>query len=128
MIQPLRQLHRHMMMALAVILPLILIAGLAVRKRFPQQNRDPLETTTFDSELSAQLKPLQSVLAPDVLVYWAPTAVDDRTLPAQARLLGSLHGIQMPHVMLPDGFLLLYSLGHQKVVAQSAFHRRGDAR
>lgn len=59
--------------------------------------------------------------APDVLIYWSATAATD-SLPENAVLLGAysdrprLYAVSERAATRP-GFLVFYSLGHQKVVA-----------
>lgn len=71
-----------------------------------------------------ELMPLRPLRQPDVLVYWAPGGAPSAALPADAHLLGRLgspvvHRFRLPtHAAQADaGELVLYSLGHQEVVA-----------
>lgn len=75
----------------------------------------------------AGLEPEAPLTAPDVLVYWSPSAEGDSTmdaLPDDARLLGPLPGHGDRAFPLPtgsaEGALILYSLGWQEVVASRA--------
>jgi len=68
----------------------------------------------------------ERIEAPDVLLYWsASDAAAGGQLPADAYLLGSLQRASRQQVPLPraarerDGHLILYSLGHQEVVASA---------
>jgi hypothetical protein len=77
------------------------------------------------ADRSAELKALRPLVAPDVLVYWTPdAAVDLGSLPADAHLVARLGGTAVHRFTLPAhdvpapaGALVLYSLGHQEVVA-----------
>lgn len=77
--------------------------------------------------LALELKPLRPLVLPDVLLYWSHGAetVADR-LPQDAHLLGRIggpivHRFALPAVAArgPAGQLVLYSLGHQEVVASA---------
>ncbi len=73
-----------------------------------------------------ELEPREPVTRPEVLVYWTPqtTAAADR-LPPDAFLLGALAGRRPQAFAVPSaalggaGRLVLYSLGHQEVVASA---------
>jgi len=117
MIQPLRRVHRWSAAGLGVVLPAVFLSGLAVRAPFPQENDSLSGSDWSDSQLSKQSEPLQRLLMPDLLVYWSPIQPAGEALPQQARLLGSLHGADIRSRSFPtDGYLILYSLGHQRVV------------
>ena len=80
-----------------------------------------------------ELEPREPVTRPEVLVYWTPEtpAVADR-LPADAFLLGALAGRRTLAFALPEdalgraGQLVLYSLGHQEVVASAPLPAIGE--
>jgi hypothetical protein len=84
-----------------------------------------------------ELKPLRPLAAPDVLLYWAPAVADSALgddaaqsaprLPLDAHLLGRIGGTERRRFVLPDhdvpaesGALILYSLGHQVVIAKAS--------
>jgi hypothetical protein len=117
MIQPLRRAHQWIMTGLALVLPAIFLAGLAVRRpSLPLSESLPGRVSAENT--SEELRSFQKVLAPDLLVYWARIAPSDATLPRDARLLGSLHGtrgLDLSHVS--GGYLLAYSLPDRRVVA-----------
>ncbi len=64
---------------------------------------------------------------PDLLAYWAPTPGDGSGLPPDARLLGVLRGsgtriLPVPQPdMMQGGYLVLYSLGWNRLVASVPF-------
>lgn len=71
-----------------------------------------------------ELEPRGPIARPEVLVYWTPeTAGPADRLPQDAFLLGALAGLRPRTFAVPagalgrDGRLVLYSLGHQEVVA-----------
>jgi len=74
-----------------------------------------------------ELQPREDVHAPDILVYWsARTSGNEQELLKEAHLLGALAGRQKRSWLLPgtmervDGKVILYSLGHQAVVASAS--------
>lgn len=83
------------------------------------------------SQLAAELQPAQALPLPEVLAYWRedgpahePGSLED------AFLLGTLAGTQPRRWLLPqgaqlgDGHLILYSLPHQKIIAQAGLPLR----
>jgi len=63
------------------------------------------------------LDQIQEPTPPDLLLYWAETAGDSTTLPADARLLGPLEaGKQLKLPASKRGYLILYSLAHRERV------------
>jgi hypothetical protein len=90
------------------------------------------------SHRALEIKPLRPIGKPDVLLYWAPATEGASTqspdgraltsLPADAHLLGRIGGTGIRRFKLPGhgdwtasrasgGSLILYSLGHQEVIA-----------
>lgn len=69
-----------------------------------------------------ELEPVHDLNKPDLLVYWF--AQEDQGQRDQYYLLGSLAGKQSRRYILPplayeeDGFLALYSLGHDETIAE----------
>ncbi len=119
MIQPLRRLHRFTLIGLAILLPVAFISGLASRRPAPRENPGFRHSRSAASQLSELLQPFKDHLSPDALVYWSPTASAGEALPPEAQLLGALHGDLNPGAPPPsNGYLVLYSLAHQEVVAQ----------
>ncbi len=146
----LRRHHRVATIALAVVMPPALALALAVRSGAPtagalprafgveaasgaeRWSRDdlwtalPVRTRGFDGASPdaaplVELMPLRDPLLPDLLVYWAAGAASD-PLPAGAKLLGRLAGIEARRFALPGagGRLYLYSLGHARLVDSAA--------
>lgn len=76
--------------------------------------------------LQLELEPLEPLRLPSVLVYWtdSPTTPSVADL-AAARLLGPLSDTRTQVFPLPNavsgGHLVLYSLGHQEIVATAEF-------
>ncbi len=71
-----------------------------------------------------ELEPRAAVARPEVLVYWSRSGATGR-LPQDAYLIGSLAGDRPrafelpPEAMGRTGTLILYSLGHQEVIAST---------
>ena len=121
MIQPLRRAHQWIMAGLALVLPAIFVAGLAVRQPSPPLSASLPGRLVSTGDPSRDLRSFQKVLAPDLLVYWARTVPSGGTLPHDARLLGSLHETQGLNVsQVSGGYLLAYSLADRRVVAYVA--------
>jgi hypothetical protein len=141
MIQPLRNIHRRVFIALAALLPLILVAALKARHPFPvvstamlsvPQYSPPLKQpsvawnkNSFDTEFYADpnnaegllvvLRPRRDLDDPDLLLYWA--AGNSPGINA-AHLLGSFragNAYSLP-VEIDRGSLVLYSLAHGEIV------------
>jgi hypothetical protein len=152
MIRPLRQRHRVMIFALSVALPAGFALGIATRKEVPtsrstgfKEVRNSTELWSRDDlwekkairtrllrsgsgagQLSVELRLIDRIVRPDVLVYWVPgESKIQKSLPDDAFLLGSFEqSIPVP-LALPDiattqtGALVLYSLADQELVAVS---------
>ncbi len=145
MIQPLRTVHRRAFVALAVVLPIILAAGLGAR--LPRLHPRPLAAevpasahllktadtqwrrygirTAFygDSKSSSRIYVVLTAAPelgePDLLLYWTDNDVQGETLPAQARLLGPVvsgRAFALPQNIGQTSHLVIYSLAHQVVV------------
>ena len=139
MIQPLRNVHRRAFLALAAILPTILIVGLMARHRnapvvaatleAPEKigaskisslwQKHSIDTYFFVSPshevTEVVLNPQRPINDPDLLLYWD---TDSSTDLSQARLLGPF--VTGKRYSLPAserrGNLLLYSLAHRAVI------------
>jgi hypothetical protein len=128
MIQPLRRTHQWAIGVLAVILPGLLLAALVSRDRLPAAGPIVLEELAPVAPPLPQLEPFKDLLAPDVLVYYSSATTGEGPLPHSARLLGTLHGIEAAAGPAPsDGYLLLYSLAHERVIATLPLRKPGDA-
>jgi len=142
MIQPLRNVHRRAFLALAFILPAILVIGLMVRHCPVQVTADTVDATesTRASKVSLRwrkhsidtyfysnpgnekvtavvLNPQRPIDQPDLLLYWVSADASAAGL-SQAQLLGPF--VPGKSYSLPagerHGELLLYSLAHRQLV------------
>lgn len=127
MTRPSRTAHFAVFAVLAVLLPVVFIGGIAVRKPLPvsASTGSPLVGRTFDvvgkdyrfrfviAGGHIQFTSGTYALHPDVLVYSTEGA---STFPSNAQLVGPLRvGDRTP--LPPAESLVLFSLGHQKVIA-----------
>ena len=143
MIHSLRSAHRRTWLALAPVLPMVLIVGLMARRPLPRSNsritnsetqrairqtddpwtkhkihsvflRDPSDPTSVQVVLTEP----GDLSVPDVLVYWSPQLSGTDSLPTDALLLGALENSRPMHLRdgNPKGFLILYSLAHHSIV------------
>jgi hypothetical protein len=133
MIQPLRNVHRRSFYAMAVALPLVFLAGLAERDRqLPTQTYAAAESNAeiWPSHLVAtkfiqdagsakiQFHLLQPLREPDPLLYFSPGGAAGNDLPQDVVLLGQATDGELFSLPRTRGSLLLYSLGHRKIVDQ----------
>ena len=146
MIRRLRARHRVMIVLLTPLLPVILLVALAGRSPVPQtgfprelmNQVDPslvpvgaewtlLESPRIQARFLARqgdstpsaiaLDPVQQPTLPDLLLYWAESAGDSTTLPADALLLGPLEARRPLKLPASNrGYLILYSLAHRERV------------
>src|SRR4029453_2940018 len=146
MIRRVRARHRVMIVLRTPILPVILLVALVARPPVPQTGlpreladpRDPtlvpvgsgwtlLESPRIQARFLARhgdstpsaiaLDHVEQPTPPDLLLYWAETAGDSTTLPADAVLLGPLEtGKQLRLPVANRGYLILYSLAHRERV------------
>ena len=152
MIQPLRTVHRRVFVTLALVLPVILVAGLGARHRClrpvapAKQVADSvhlvrnstgmwqshaIQTEFFADSITPDnlyvvLRPAQDPSEPDLLLYWATSQPSGVSLPAEARLLGAFVAgktFTLPRGAAPGGHLVLYSLAHQSVVDTAAVEK-----
>jgi hypothetical protein len=128
MIQPLRRTHRIAFALLTAALPAVFVAGLAARRPPAPAERvsDRISLMLASgTEVVADARELwgAAVDAPDPLVYWIEDSPPGNSLPANARLLGSLAFARRAHLEVPAGsgrgYLILYSLAWRKVVASA---------
>jgi hypothetical protein len=144
MIQPLRAVHRRTFVALALVLPTILLMGLGARRPRlgPGANATDIEGTgnmvsessnlwqkhsirsTFYSKPDrpldryVELLPAQELNEPDLLLYWARNAPEGKVLPGNAQLVGVFStgtAFLLPLNEKGDGHLVLFSTAHQTV-------------
>ena len=140
MIRPLRATHHAVFLFLPIVLAAVLASGLTLRYSWPASHRlltrdvAASETTATvagvnlkvrllgpaaPTERKVQLVPAAPVASPDLLVYWSEDSAV-KALPPSARLVGSYlaGGIYtLPGNGRAQGYLILYSLAHQQVVA-----------
>jgi len=141
MIQPLRTVHRFAFVALAFVLPVVIVAGLAARRprlvSASQQlsasaqlvresgtlwQKHAMRTEFYsDSERSGEVDVVviaaEELNEPDLLLYWSMDPPSGDSLPAGARLVGPfIAGKPLPlPLRLRGGYLVLFSLPHQTV-------------
>jgi hypothetical protein len=144
MIQPLRAIHCRAFVALALVLPAILLIGLRARRpsldasdhasNAPDIGNMVSESgslwqknaiqSKFYSEpdrpqdLYVVLQPEQELNEPDLLLYWATDAPQGNVLPADAQLVAAFTAgkvIPLPPHEKRAGHLILFSLAHQVV-------------
>ncbi len=155
MIAPLRRRHRVMVTLLLIAVPVGLVLALAARPPVPVVEGLPaalaagpgfgggdVESYDVFGELGVavrsyhaadgavlELTPAEPLARPDVLVYWSGETASDR-LPDGAVLLGALSDRARTYSVPAAaagraGHLVLYSLGHQEVVASGAVPAMG---
>ena len=144
MIQPLRAVHRRAFVALALVLPAILLIGLGARRSrlgpsahatdIPDTGNMVRESSTLWPKHSIQsrfysktdrpldtyvvLLPAEELNEPDLLLYWATSAQQENILPGETRLLGAFtRGKAFPLPLNENraGYLILFSPAHQAV-------------
>jgi hypothetical protein len=152
MIQPLRTVHRRAFVALAVLLPAILVVGLTarrprwhpgaivsqlpatahlIRKSDGLWRKHAIETEFYRDSNASQdnyvvLLPPQDLNEPDLLLYWAATEPQGNSLPPQAQLVGVFAAgktLKLPSNSARAGRLVMYSLAHQAVVDTAAVEK-----
>ena len=140
MIRPLRATHHAVFLFLPIVLAAVLASGLTLRYSWPASPRlltrdvAASETTATvagvnlkvrlfgpagPTERKVQLVPAAPIASPDLLVYWSEHSAA-KALPSSAQLVGSYRagGIYtLPANGRSQGYLSLYSLAHQEVVA-----------
>jgi hypothetical protein len=144
MIQPLRAVHRRVFVALALVLPAILLIGLGARRPrlgpnahatdVPETGNMVSESSTLWQKHSIQsrfyskpdrpldkyvvLLPVQDFNEPDLLLYWATNAPQGNSLPGEAQLVGAFttgKAFFLPLNGKSVGYLILFSPAHQAV-------------
>ena len=145
MIQPLRTAHRRTFLALAFILPAILLVGL--RARPPHVSRafrvsdlpagaymvresgglwrkHAMQSMFYSmpdrpQDIYVALRPTRELNEPDLLLYWTTIAPPGNTLPEDAHLVGEYaagKAFLLPMDEKRSGYLVLFSLAHHLVV------------
>jgi len=144
MIQPLRTAHRRIFVALALVLPAILLAGIGARHPRPGPNlhapevpataylvreanglwrQHAIESKFYsrsdrprDIYVVLQLAP--ELNEPDLLLYWAVNVPQGNSLPSEAQVVGAyISGKAFPLPLEKEraGHLILFSLAHHTV-------------
>ena len=144
MIQPLRTAHCRTFLALAFILPAILVVGLRAR---PPHVRPAFRVTDLPAgaymvresgglwrkhamqsmfysmperpqDIYVALRPTQEFNEPDLLLYWTASVPQGSALPWMAHLVGEYtagKAFLLPMNEKRSGYLVLFSLAHQMV-------------
>jgi hypothetical protein len=144
MIQPLRAVHRRAFVALALVLPAILLIGLGARRPslgpsahatdVPDAGNIVRESNNLWQKHAIQCKvysksdrpqdiylvlyPSQELNEPDLLLYWVNNAPQGNVLPGDAQLVGALatgKAFLFPLNEKRAGHLVLFSPAHQTV-------------
>ena len=144
MIQPLRAVHRRAFVALALVLPAILLIGLGARRPrlgpgahatdVPDTGNMVRESSNLWQKHSIQsrfyskpdrpldtyvvLLPAEELNEPDLLLYWATNAPQGNVLPGEAQLVGAFStgkAFLLPLNEKGAGHLVLFSPAHQTV-------------
>ncbi len=144
MIQPLRAVHRRAFVALALVLPAILLIGLGARRPrlgpsahatdAPDTGNMVRESGNLWQKHSIQsrfyrkperpldtyvvLLPAQELNEPDLLLYWATNSPQGNVLPGEAQLVGAFtagKAFLLPLNEKRAGHLVLFSPAHQTV-------------
>ena len=151
MIQPLRARHRRIFSVLAPAVALAYVAALSARRDVPVSDTSATalrKRAAVDGawargsaqwdELAIRARVIRSgegwmldlwperdPMRPDVLVYACRASGRSEGLPADARLLGTLAGVQPRRFALPadlqpaECVVMLYSLGHGEVIGMA---------
>ena len=144
MIQPVRTVHRRAFVALALVLPAILLGGIEARHpgtsptgRSPElppiaylvRESNGLWTqhsiaTKFygrsdrPKDIYVVLRPMQPLNEPDLLLYWSTHAPQANSLPSESLLVAPYTADEtfaLPLEKGRAGYLILFSLAHQTV-------------
>ncbi len=152
MIQPLRAVHRRAFVALALVLPAILLIGLGARRPrlgpianaadVPDTRNVVKESSNLWQKHSIRsrfyskpdrpqaiyvvLQPGQELNGPDLLLYWATDAPQGNVLPGDAQLVGAFstgRAFLLPLNEKGAGHLVLFSPAHQTVFDTAAVEK-----
>jgi len=144
MIQPLRTVHRRALVALALVLPAILLIGFGARR--PRLGPSARATEVQDSENVVResstlwqkhtiqsrfyrkpdrpldrfvvLSPAEELNEPDLLLYWTTNSPQGNVLSGEAQLVSAFtagKAFLLPLNQKRAGYLVLFSLAHQAV-------------
>ncbi len=139
MIQPLRTYHRRTFLVLAVVLPVIFVAGLAARRKTPPPKTEAMLLATSSGNgkkfsypiliwsdfPKVRLVAIKPLALPDALVYWSNETPARSDLPAGSIFLGRMDPAltyQLPSAA--PGFLVIYSPAQKAVLDYAAFGAR----
>ena len=143
MIQPLRAVHRRAFVALALVLPAILLMGLGARRpgldprahatnaldtgNMVEESGNLWQTHAIQSRFYSKsdppqdiyvvLQPAQELNEPDLLLYWVTNAPGD-AFPASAQFVNAFttgKAFLLPLDEKRAGHLVLFSRAHQSV-------------
>jgi hypothetical protein len=144
MIQPLRAVHRRAFVALALVLPVILLIGLEARRprlgpsthatNVPDTGNMVRESSNLWQKHAIQskfysrperpqdiylvLQPAEELNEPDLLLYWVTNAPQGNVLPADAQLVAAFttgKAFLLPLNGKGAGDLVLFSPAHRAV-------------
>jgi len=144
MIQPLRVVHRRAFVALALVLPTILLIGLGARRpgigpsthaidvsgtsNIVRESSNLWQKHAIQSKFYSKsdrpqdiylvLQPAEGLNEPDLLLYWATNAPQGNVLPGEAQLVGAFttgKAFLLPSNGKGAGHLVLFSPAHQAV-------------
>ena len=152
MIQPLRAVHSRAFVALAIVLPAILVAGLGARRlslaasantpegtatgRLLRESSNLWQKHSIKSSFYRRpdrpqhvyldLQPTQELNEPDLLLYWDTNAPQKNVLSGDAQLLGAFSTGKVFRLPLNEkraGYLVLFSPAHQTVLDTAAVEK-----
>jgi hypothetical protein len=144
MIQPLRTVHRRIFVALALVLPAVLLVGIGARYPRPSPNANAPEApatayllresdglwqkhaieakfyTRSDRprDIYVVLQPAQELNEPDLLLYWTVNEPQGNSLPSKSQFVGVYtagKAFVLPLEKERAGHLILFSLAHHTV-------------
>lgn len=144
MIQPLRTVHRRAFVALALVLPTILLIGLGARRpglgpstrgidvsgtsNILRESSNLWQKHSIQSKFYSRsnhsqdmylvLQPVQQLNEPDLLLYWVTNAPKGNVLPPDAQFLDAFttgKAFLLPLEEKRAGHVVLFSRAHQTV-------------
>jgi hypothetical protein len=144
MIQPLRAVHRRAFVAMAVVLPAILMIGLGARRPrlapIAHTTDAPVtahvvrdsnnlwqkhaiqskfySTSDHPQDIIVVLQTAQELNEPDLLLYWSASEPQGNALPGDGELVGAFtngKAYLLPLDERRSGYLILFSSAHQTV-------------